>query len=592
MSDSHVDAFRFRRATKVIAVADVVESVRLMEQDEQDFIRRWCEFVSFVVGCVAAESARLHRSLGDGLMLEFADAQSCVRTAMAMHTWLRERNRNLPADRRLHLRIGAHIADFLADEHDIYGNDVNLAARIASLAGPGELVISAALRRHLGRGLPVPLEDLGSCHLKHVKEPVHAFRIGEAGIAPVMPSSNMETHAFRGTVAVLAFGTEGTETRVGAGVSGVSLADELVAALVRSDALQVVSRMSALPDPTQGSLHKVQTHTAARYVLTGRARMHDGNMALFAELADAASGLVVWAESFASTSGPAGLLDPRLLARVAAAVHASVIQHEIEAAHARPLPALDGPGLLLASVGLMHRLSPVDMENARGMLEHLLERWRRHATAHAWLAHLHVLRVQQAGPGVGAHDHALARAHAAAAVQSDPASPLVLAVDGHTCLHGARNMEAAAERFHQALSLRENHSITLLFQAEMMALRGSARVARITAARASQWLSLEPLHYLYDAVEALAALADGDAEAAATLAQQSLRRNPRYLPAWHTLVVAQVESERLGEAHATQQQLLKRQPSFSVSGFLKATPMGDALAARFAEGLLQAGAPS
>jgi tetratricopeptide (TPR) repeat protein len=231
------------------------------------------------------------------------------------------------------------------------------------------------------------------------------------------------------------------------------------------------------------------------------------------------------------------------------------------------------------------------MENARGMLEHLLERWRRHATAHAWLAHLHVMRVQQAGPGVGAHDRALARAHAAAAVQSDPASPLVLAVDGHTCLHGTRNIEAAAERFEQALSLRDNHSLTLLFQAEMLALRGSARLARETAARAAQWLSLEPLHYLYDAVEALAALADGDAEAATALAQQSLHRNPRYLPAWHTLVVAQVESERLGQAHASQQQLLKRQPSFSVSSFMDATPMGEALAARFAEGLLQAGAP-
>jgi TolB-like protein len=393
----------------------------------------------------------------------------------------------------------------------------------------------------------------------------------------------------RATVAVLPIAIE---PGVAAGVSGETLADELVAALARSDALQVVSRMSTGPaQAAHSALQAADTEAGARYALSGRARMQAGALALYAELADAASGHVIWADSFLAASGAAGLLDAGLLARVVAAAHAAVIRREIEGAHQRPLPMLEGSSLLLASVGLMHRLSPVDMDQARSMLEHLLERWRRHATAHAWLAHLHVLRVQQAGPGVTAQDQALARAHAAAGVQSDPASPLVLAVDGHACVHGLRNLEAAADRYKQALSLRDNHSLALLFQAELLALRGPARAARETAARAAHWLSLEPLHYLYDAIAALAALADLDAEAATTWAQQSLQRNPRYQPAWHTLVVAQVESERLGEAHASQQQLLKRQPSFTVSGFLAATPMGDELAERFAVALLRAGAP-
>lgn len=586
---SHPHATPFTRATKVIAVADVVESVRLMELGEQDFIARWHRFVNFVQEEVPRHSGRLHKSLGDGLMLEFADGSGCILAALRMQAWFREVNRSLAPEEQVHLRIGAHMADFVADQYDIYGTDVNVAARIATLAGPGEVVISAALRDRLGPDLRLPLEDLGPCHLKHVKQPVHAFRIGQAGVAPVLPARSVEARGLRAAVAVLPFGTRGEML---GGVSGETLADELVAGLARSDALQVVSRMTtAALDDRRDTLQTVLTEVGARYVLTGRARVGGDAFALYAELAEAASGHVVWAESFRAASGSEGLLDRGLLAQVVAAVHAAVIRHEVESATGRALPALEGSTLLLASVGLMHRLSPVDMDQARRMLEHLLDRWRRHPAAHAWLAHLHVLNAQQAAPGFGLQAAALARAHATSAVQADPTSPLVLAVDGHASLHGSGNLEAAADRYSQALRLRPNHSLALLLQAELQALRGAAHNAREMAARATQLLSLEPLRYLYDAVAALAALVAQDAEAAIELARQSLERNPRYLPAWRTLIVAQVEGGHLGQARASQQQLLKRQPAFSVSGFVGSTPMIEHLEDRFVQALLQAGVP-
>lgn len=579
----------FTRTSKVIAVADVVESVRLMEQDEQEFIARWRRFVNFVQERLPLAPGRLHRSLGDGLMLEFSDPQGCVRTALEMQAWFHEGNKGLPAEEQVHLRIGAHVADFVADKHDIYGADVNLAARIASLAGPGEIVISAALRERLGRKLALPVEDLGPCHLKHLKKPVHAWRIGRAGGAPVIHLPAAEGRTLRATVAVLPFGTEGTGVD---GVSAETLTDEVVAALARSDALQVVSRMStAAVDARLDTLDAVRTQASARYVLTGRGRVHGDDLSLFAELADATSGHVVWADSFRGAART-GMVDTRLLAQVVLAVHAAVFRQEVERAQALPLPSLEGSTLLAASIGLMHRLSPVDMDRARLMLDHLCERWRRQAPAHAWLAHLHLLRAQQACAGVSGPDQAMARAHAAAAVQYDPGSPLVLAVDAHACVHGARNLESAEDRIAQALSLRADHSLALLFQAELQAMRGEAKAGRATAHRAAQTASLEPLRFLYDSVSALAAWADGDPEASIAFARRALQHNPRYMPAWHTLVAAQVEGERLGEARATQQRVLRRQPAFSAASFLAATPICDELAGRFADALLQAGAPA
>lgn len=584
-----VEGPRYTRTGTVIAVADVAESVRLMEEDTPSFIRRWQAFLAFLTGRLPQEGGCMHRSLGDGLLLEFSTPAACMRTALAMQAWFRADNHPLPPERHVHLRVGAHLADFIQDKYDIYGPDINLAARIATLAGPGEIIISAALRALLGPWNEAPVEDLGACHLKHVKEPLHAFRIGAAGAAPVMPVQLAPSPNLRPRVAILPFAMEGASA---AGTTAETLADDLVSALSRSDALQVVSRMSTAPLASpRTTLDAVQQQVEAAYVLTGRGRRRNGAIALHMELTDAANGDVVWAESLDPASAAEGTMPPQRLAQVVGAVHEAVIRHEIDRARDRPLLAVDSATLLLAALGLMHRLSPVDMEQARTMLEHLSERWRRHATAHAWLAHLHVLRVQQAGAGATHHDRALARAHAAAGVQWDSGSALVLALDGYTLLHTVRNVEAASDRIGQALSLRGEHSLAQLFHAELLALQGRGRAARDAAARATCALALEPTRYLYDTVAALAALVDGDPAAAQTHAQRALQRNPRYLPAWRLLVVAQVECERLGEARATQQRLMTREPAFNVKTFVDSVPFGEDLAGRFSNALLQAGAP-
>jgi tetratricopeptide (TPR) repeat protein len=276
---------------------------------------------------------------------------------------------------------------------------------------------------------------------------------------------------------------------------------------------------------------------------------------------------------------------------VVAIVHGAAIQQEVKTSRGRPLPGLEGATLLLAAVGLMHRLAPVDMDQARAMLEHLVDRWRRHSIAQAWLSHLHVLRVQQASSASNAHEGAVARAHAAAGVQGDPDSPLVLAFDGHASLHTARNRQAAADRYAQALRLCSNHSLTLLYQAELLAMEGSGPSAGEMAERALATLSLEPLRYLYEAVCAMVMLAGCRAEAAYGLAQQAVERNPRYMPAWRSLLVAQVETGRLDEARATVPRLLTRQPAFTVNAFVAASPLDGELARRYADALLSAGAP-
>jgi class 3 adenylate cyclase len=166
--------------TEVIVVLDVVESVRLMERDELGFIRRWRAFVRAAHDhIVPAWGGRIHKSMGDGLMLAFADATHAMLAAFELLQASRSWNEGVDPEHHMHLRIAAHVACFVADEFDIYGNDVNVAARLAGLAFPGEVVVTEALRTHLRQGV-LRTHDLGHYALRHVSQPVQVYRVTQS----------------------------------------------------------------------------------------------------------------------------------------------------------------------------------------------------------------------------------------------------------------------------------------------------------------------------------------------------------------------------------------------------------------------------
>ena len=166
-----------RTRTRVIVVLDVVESVRLMEGDEPGFIRRWQAFVREVRDQVMpAFGGRIHKSTGDGLMLEFANASDAIEAAFELLRRADAGNEGLPANERIELRIAAHVARFVEDEFDIYGCGVNLTARLVGVARPGELCITAALR-DLVEDDAARMEDTGTHRLRHLSEPVQVYRV-------------------------------------------------------------------------------------------------------------------------------------------------------------------------------------------------------------------------------------------------------------------------------------------------------------------------------------------------------------------------------------------------------------------------------
>lgn len=159
-------------------VLDVVESVRLMEVDEPGFIRRWQQFVRRTRDEVLpAFGGRIQKSTGDGLMLEFGRASEAIGAAFELQRLCEADNIGREPHEVLQLRIAAHVAQFVADEYDIYGRGVNLTSRLLGVAAPGEVCVTATLRDLLEPDASPRMEDAGSHLLRHLSEPVQVYRV-------------------------------------------------------------------------------------------------------------------------------------------------------------------------------------------------------------------------------------------------------------------------------------------------------------------------------------------------------------------------------------------------------------------------------
>lgn len=178
------------RVTRPLMVLDVVESVRLMEGDEPEFIDHWRGFVHHAREHVLPGwGGHLRKSLGDGLMLEFPEAVAATQAALALRRAADESNRDCAPERAIRLRIAVHVAQFVADDLDVYGADVNLTARLAQWAAPGDVVVTGTLRDLLPLRARLQLQELGTCELRHVSRPVTAFSVPASlsmDLAPVI----------------------------------------------------------------------------------------------------------------------------------------------------------------------------------------------------------------------------------------------------------------------------------------------------------------------------------------------------------------------------------------------------------------------
>jgi TolB-like protein/tetratricopeptide (TPR) repeat protein len=545
-----------------------------MEENESGIVQRWRKFVGVVEKEVLpSHLGRLVKSHGDGLLLEFPVVPPALKAAFALQRVNKTINDGILPSQHILLRMGMHSGHLIADDHDVYGSGVNLAARLTGLAGPGEIVVSADVRDQLTPVLDADIEDLGACYLKHVQEPVRAYRVGPPGPRPVIERGTMATPQLRPTIAVIPFVERADKGEHH--VVGEVLADEIIAALSRSSELNVISRLSTTVfRGRETSIEEVSRYLTANYVLSGAYRKVGSKLRINVELASSERGTVVWSDSMegnalAIVSGKDGMVN-----EIVTAVSMAIMSRELQRAQTHPLPTLESYTLLMGAVALMHRLSRKDFDRSREMLVALTERLPRQAIPWAWLAKWHVLRVQQGWMNDPSVDAQFALDFCRRALNCDPQCSLALVMAGFVHTNLLKQLDIAEEQYDLALRINPNDGLAWLLKGTLHAFKGEGTVAVQHAERALKLSPLDPHRYFYDSLAATAALSAGQYARAIDLATVSLRANRTHTSTFRALAISQWQLGLHAEARGTVSELLRLEPSLTVTRYRERHPSG------------------
>ena len=592
-----------QRVRRAVVVVDVVESVRLMQAYEADVIDRWRRFVVEVrTQVLPTHGGRLVKSLGDGMLMEFAGVRAAAAASFDIQHRVQAYNVGRLPEAAIRLRAGAHVTQVVIDDLDIYGPGVNVVSRLAALAAPGEVLATVQFRDELVGGIDAELEDLGDCWVKHLDEAIHCWRLlppRQVGVGAVAAVPAVTAPAARGTANVMTprlavMPLTGMGLPPGDLAAGHLVADTLTARLSRSVALRVISRLSTAALHGRGfTASEIAQRLAAQYVVAGAiVARGSGSWRITLELIDGADGTVLWTQT--ETVAPASLTacDDDYTALMAHALIDHIASHQLLRMTTHPLPSLQSYSLQLAGLQLMHGAARGQFDRARAVLETLVDRHPRAPVPRAWMSQWWVLRTTRGLCTAPRDEAAQALSHTRSALQADPECALALATQGFVECHMLRDLDAAENTLERAIHANPNEPLAWLYRSVVHGFRGEGEQAWRTAETASSLSPLDPQRHYFDALAASAAITAGALERGIELARRALHVNRNHLPTLRALTAAFAESGDLESARQAGQRVLALAPEFTVHDYISSAPKGsEATRERFGAAFAKAGIP-
>ena len=291
------------RRLAAILIADVSGYSRLMNIDEDGTHQRMKAHLQQVIKPeIAARRGHIVKSTGDGFLAEFQSIVEAMQSALTIQTAFAEQNSSTPTSERLYWRIGINIGDVIVEKEDIYGNDVNIAARLEGLAEPGGICVSEAVYTELKNKIDLKFESIGKRKLKNISEPVHAYRLNFRRRRSGSASTDAESYTHEEfldipSVAVLPFANltpNGTNEYMADGIT-----EDLITNLSMSPEFFVIARTSsfAFKDGPL-DLESVARQLGVRYLVIGSVQQDDTGFRITAQLIEAKTGIQLWARRY------------------------------------------------------------------------------------------------------------------------------------------------------------------------------------------------------------------------------------------------------------------------------------------------------
>lgn len=530
-------------------------------------------------GSLPAKPLRRRTAQGGALVLEFSSAREAAEAAFTFRNGYKREPGQPPL--RMGIETGGRPVNGSGDP----------AAHLSALAGPEEILVSAEVRDQLIEGLDVSVEDLGEHRIRGSGRKVRAFRVSPPGPPLANSPGRGGGSGDRPSIAVLPFRNLSGDPAND--YLGDLIAEDVIRDLSRLIDLTVISRLSTAAfrhrpyDP-----RSVAEALGVRYVLSGSLYTPSERLRVTADLTDASTGQVVWAERFESAL--TGIFDLRdqLSKAISRRVVPYVRQLELQRARSAQPETLSAYERTLRAIDHFHRSSQRDLEEARALLESAIEADPSYVTPYAWLAHWYVRRVGQGWSDNPQRDTIEANRYSEAALDRDPVDSQALAVSGLVLGYLNKELENGIALHNRALALNPSAASAWLWSTSAYAWLGDGSEAVRRSYRAIELSPFDPQMYLFTSIAGTAHAVAGLYDKAIELCRRSLRLNRMFASSHRILTVSLSLSGREQEAREAAAELLKVEPSLTAAGFLRRYPGSDSAHARiFAEALSAAGVP-
>jgi adenylate cyclase len=378
---------RVDRRLSAIFASDVVGYSRLMEQDEEDTLARLnAHRREFLEPTVAQNRGRIVKRTGDGVLIEFVSAVDAARCAVEIQRGMGERNAGVPPEKRIELRIGVHVGDIMIEDDDIFGDGVNIAARLESIAQPGGICISDDAYRQVRGKIDGNFRDSGEQELKNIARPVRVYQLRPDAPATVGKSAASGLALpDKPSIAVLAFQNMSGDPEQEFFADGI--AEDIITALSKAHWLFVIARNSSFTYKAKSAdVREVGRDLGVRYVLEGSVRKAGTRVRITAQLIDATSGHHLWAERYDRALEDIFAVQDEITRSIIGAIAPGIVAAEIQRTQGKDAAQLGQWERVMRAHWHVWRLTCEDCLEARHLIEEVLKRNPNNALALADLS--------------------------------------------------------------------------------------------------------------------------------------------------------------------------------------------------------------
>ena len=553
------------RKLAAIFSTDVKGYSRLMGDDEEATIHTLKTYREVITSLIEQHHGRVVDSPGDNMLAEFASAVDAVKSAVAIQHELKTRNAELAAHRKMEFRIGLNVGDVIADEGRLYGDGVNIAARIESLAEGGGISVSANVHEQVKNKLDLVFTFQGEQVVKNIADPVRVYQVVLNGDAPVFLQKKEQAESStalplpdKPSIAVLPFTNMSDDPAQEYFSDGMT--DDIITDLSKISGLFVIARNSTFTYKGQAvKVAEVGRELGVRHVLEGSVRKAGNQVRINAQLIDATTGGHVWADRYDRELKDIFVLQDEITREIVTALEVKLTKRENQSVFRRTTNNLAAYDFFLRGITYFYRYTPEANAQARQMFARAIELDAAFAEAYAWLGFTHWIEwVIQWTQDAQAIERALELAHKALALEDSFALPHLLLGSVYSMQKQHEQALAASKK---AIECEPNFATAYGVRTEVLNLAGRYEEALEMIEQAHR---LDPHPSLYNVYTlGWTYLMMRRYEKAIPPLKQAVTLNPDYMFPHLLLAIGYGELDRPAEAQAAAAEVLRTNPQFS-----------------------------